>query len=188
MEGIYNTPLEDPEWTEIYIEWMIGLVLASNVGFCWLVQNRHHNRKLHVAEILVITILGFTVGTLLFQFIAICFGAPLLTNVSRTLHFGALLSAFSFLSPCLFMGFDTNQWIRVYANHSPKNKLERFLYYTGYGSVIGAWLGAIPIPLDSDRPYQVWPVSCVYGATGGYILGVFIWFISLGGFRKDHKD
>lgn len=29
----------------------------------------------------------------------------------------------------------------------------------------------MPIPLDWDRPWQVWPISCVVGAAVGYAAG-----------------
>ena len=52
--------------------------------------------------------------------------------------------------------------------------------------MLGGWLGAFPIPLDWDRPWQVsfkklrileakiqvWPISCTYGAMSGYLLGL----------------
>ena len=39
-----------------------------------------------------------------------------------------------------------------------------FLWFGGaWGSLAGAWMGAIPIPLDWDRPWQRWPVTCVAG-------------------------
>lgn len=44
------------------------------------------------------------------------------------------------------------------------------------GSVLGAWLGAFPIPLDWDRP---WQVSLCIGITSTEIL-VF-------GLRKQHR-
>ena len=39
------------------------------------------------------------------------------------------------------------------------------------GCVVGAWLGAVPIPLDWDREWQSWPVTIVTGAYAGYVLG-----------------
>lgn len=33
-------------------------------------------------------------------------------------------------------------------------------------------MGAIPIPLDSDKPWQVWPISCTYSAIIAYILSL----------------
>lgn len=39
------------------------------------------------------------------------------------------------------------------------------------GAVLGAWLGAVPIPLDWDREWQKWPVTIVVGLYMGYVLG-----------------
>ena len=39
------------------------------------------------------------------------------------------------------------------------------------GAVLGAWLGAVPIPLDWDREWQKWPVTIVVGLYMGYALG-----------------
>ena len=39
------------------------------------------------------------------------------------------------------------------------------------GAFIGAWLGAVPIPLDWDREWQKWPVTIVAGIYLGYFIG-----------------
>ena len=38
-------------------------------------------------------------------------------------------------------------------------------------NVLGGWAGAIPIPLDWDRDWQQWPISCCLGAVAGHIFG-----------------
>ncbi|XP_067844893.1 phosphatidylinositol-glycan biosynthesis class F protein isoform X2 [Heptranchias perlo] len=48
------------------------------------------------------------------------------------------------------------------------------LQMTTICSLFGAWLGAIPIPLDWDRPWQVWPISCTLGATLGFTISLVI--------------
>ena len=48
--------------------------------------------------------------------------------------------------------------------------LGRQLFINFCGAVFGAWIGALPIPLDWDRPWQAWPVSCAAGA----VLGSFL--------------
>ena len=35
---------------------------------------------------------------------------------------------------------------------------------------MGSWIGAIPIALDWDRPWQAWPLTPAYGAIAGYII------------------
>lgn len=39
------------------------------------------------------------------------------------------------------------------------------------GTIIGAWSGAVPIPLDWDRAWQAWPVTVVVGAYMGWAAG-----------------
>ena len=39
------------------------------------------------------------------------------------------------------------------------------------GTIVGAWVGAIPIPLDWDREWQKWPVTVVTGAYLGWAVG-----------------
>lgn len=38
---------------------------------------------------------------------------------------------------------------------SPRNGVERALVFPAIGTVVGCWLGIIPIALDWDRPWQV---------------------------------
>jgi len=40
--------------------------------------------------------------------------------------------------------------------------------------MLGAWLGAFPIPLDWDRPWQAWPITVTYGAMGGHLFGCVV--------------
>ena len=46
--------------------------------------------------------------------------------------------------------------------------LGRSVFTYALGSVIGSWLGAFPIPLDWDRPWQAWPITCCLGAVAGH--------------------
>ncbi|KAI0697639.1 GPI biosynthesis protein family Pig-F-domain-containing protein [Cerioporus squamosus] len=52
--------------------------------------------------------------------------------------------------------------------------IERALVYPAIGAVNGAWLGAIPIGLDWERPWQAWPLTPAFGAVGGYIAGSLV--------------
>jgi phosphatidylinositol glycan class F len=36
---------------------------------------------------------------------------------------------------------------------------------------LGAWIGAVPIPLDWDREWQKWPVTILTGAYVGWAVG-----------------
>uniref|UniRef100_A0A8C2D4D2 Phosphatidylinositol glycan anchor biosynthesis, class F n=1 Tax=Cyprinus carpio TaxID=7962 RepID=A0A8C2D4D2_CYPCA len=61
---------------------------------------------------------------------------------------------------------------RVFSRDGAMSVWDTSLQITTGCSVIGAWLGAFPIPLDWDRPWQVWPISCTLGATTGFLTGL----------------
>ncbi|CAH8389082.1 unnamed protein product [Eruca vesicaria subsp. sativa] len=56
-----------------------------------------------------------------------------------------------------------------------------------YGSIVGGWFGAWPMPLDWERPWQEWPICVCYGAIGGYIIGQILSLSLMFLFRK-HKN
>jgi phosphatidylinositol glycan class F len=52
------------------------------------------------------------------------------------------------------------------------------VYGMTLGAVVGAWMGAVPIPLDWDREWQKWPVTIIVGlyigAVVGKVLGAYV--------------
>jgi phosphatidylinositol glycan class F len=61
----------------------------------------------------------------------------------------------------------------------------KWTYWGAVGTLLGAWLGAVPIPLDWDREWQVlhplfqaypkkWPITIVVGAYFGHALSLLI--------------
>lgn len=55
----------------------------------------------------------------------------------------------------LFYTQDDLTYKEFYFNFSPELGVESIVYFSTICSIIGAWLGAFPIPLDWDRPWQV---------------------------------
>lgn len=45
------------------------------------------------------------------------------------------------------------------------------VYCTAIGTLVGCWLGVLPIPLDWDRDWQDWPITVLFGAYAGGFLG-----------------
>ncbi|BFZ07155.1 hypothetical protein BsWGS_10194 [Bradybaena similaris] len=109
-----------------------------------------------------------------FHAIAVCFGAPLVKSATETFHFAMLLTVLVCLPFCLLSGPSIESWFEVFIEKSSHIGLETVVYFTSMGALLGSWLGAIPIPLDWDRPWQEWPISCVVGAVGGYSLGLLL--------------
>lgn len=93
----------------------------------------------------------------------------------RTLAFSGVLSSLAVM-PVLWSSVLWKESARatpeaalhVFASFAWRTPLDRALLLQSYGALGGAWLGAIPIPLDWDRPWQAWPVTLVYGSLAGF--------------------
>uniref|UniRef100_A0A8C7A078 Phosphatidylinositol glycan anchor biosynthesis class F n=1 Tax=Nothoprocta perdicaria TaxID=30464 RepID=A0A8C7A078_NOTPE len=92
----------------------------------------------------------------------------------NTFLFAVLLSTFTTLQCLCVLGPNIQAWIRVFSKNGAMSIWDNNLQITTVCSVLGAWFGAFPIPLDWDRPWQVWPISCSLGATFGYLAGLII--------------
>ncbi|KAF1958021.1 hypothetical protein CC80DRAFT_491329 [Byssothecium circinans] len=100
----------------------------------------------------------------------VLFGAPITTHHTHTLLCGAHIALLSFLPLVYVHGVDGATWREVIALLLPIDEV----YGGMIGSVVGAWCGAIPIPLDWDREWQKWPVTIVTGAYIGYAIGKLV--------------
>ncbi|XP_074061328.1 phosphatidylinositol-glycan biosynthesis class F protein [Macrotis lagotis] len=116
----------------------------------------------------------FFISCLLYHAIIVLYGAPLIELMLETFLFAVILSTFTTL-PCLcLLGPNIKAWLRVFTKNGASSIWDNSLQITTLSSVVGAWLGAFPIPLDWERPWQVWPISCTLGATFGYVAGLLI--------------
>ncbi|TFK28231.1 hypothetical protein FA15DRAFT_584651 [Coprinopsis marcescibilis] len=113
--------------------------------------------------------------------VLILLGAPIRSLAVKTYLLALLISILTFLPPAYLFGPPSFRgdsaslvkrwtWVRLFAELSSRNPIERALVYPAVGTVIGSWLGIIAIPLDWDRPWQAWPLTPAYGAIIGYIL------------------
>jgi len=113
------------------------------------------------------------IGVCIFHIVAVLFGAPLIDSFFGTLLWATLMSSLCVLPAGLIVGSDFAAWKYLFLSSSTSHTLsEMGCYWSALGAAIGAWFGALPIPLDWDRPWQVWPISCTYGALLGYMLGM----------------
>jgi phosphatidylinositol glycan class F len=105
---------------------------------------------------------NFAGGVLLGYVVFVFFGAPLIEKWELTLEFSFILVTWlyfplilvihpaSVLQELLYI----SSW--KYENSTLSRAKWRFLFV-----VFGAWLGAVVIPLDWDRPWQRWPTPCL---------------------------
>ncbi|KAG6008709.1 hypothetical protein E4U21_004065 [Claviceps maximensis] len=99
--------------------------------------------------------------------IFILFGAPFLTHTAHTLLCAAHFSLLALLPIFYTRGSDGQAWVAVVSASAPLDETFGALA----GAVLGAWLGAVPIPLDWDREWQKWPVTILAGLYAGSLLG-----------------
>lgn len=75
---------------------------------------------------------------------------------------------------------DARAWKAVCGINAPLD--ETFCGF--WGGIAGAWLGAVPIPLDWDREWQRWPVTIVVGIVVGYIIGRLVGGVAMLGVKN----
>jgi|ERR1700760_931654 len=89
-------------------------------------------------------LLALLAGTPIVSTILILFGAPLTTSLLETILCGAHLSILAGMPLVYTYGVDSDNWMRIGALMVPIDEV----YGASIGTLIGAWFGAIPIPLD----------------------------------------
>ncbi|KAL5601175.1 hypothetical protein BROUX41_005980 [Berkeleyomyces rouxiae] len=99
--------------------------------------------------------------------VLVLFGGPFLAHVKPT-----FLCATHFSLVCIFPlfyahGVESSAWLAISSLGQPVDET----YGALWGGLLGAWLGAVPIPLDWDREWQKWPVTIVCGIYLGAALG-----------------
>ena len=89
-------------------------------------------------------------------YLTVCFGAPLLSYWRETASF-CLLVVLLTAYPCLLvLGPTPSSLHSLYTSETTDTTpLPATLYLNSVCSLAGAWLGAVPLPLDWDRPWQV---------------------------------
>lgn len=112
----------------------------------------------------------FTVSCILIYFVGIIlFGAPFLSQHEETLMLATLLAVITIFPITKYIGIDATihylSGLKGFNGDALTNMFMRNIALT----LCGAWAGAIVIPLDWDRVWQVWPVPCYLGTFGGYL-------------------
>ncbi|KAJ5219424.1 uncharacterized protein N7498_001523 [Penicillium cinerascens] len=100
----------------------------------------------------------------------VLFGAPLTTHNPETVLCAAHMALLSATALVYVHGVDGYVWKEVWGIARPVDPV----WGSALGTGLGAWFGAIPIPLDWDRPWQAFPITILVGAYIGYALGSLI--------------
>ncbi|RYP90709.1 hypothetical protein DL770_003174 [Monosporascus sp. CRB-9-2] len=100
----------------------------------------------------------------------VLFGAPFLTHLPHTFLCAAYLSLLGLFPLFYTRGLADAEWLEILGARAPLDEVFGGLA----GACVGAWLGAVPIPLDWDREWQKWPVTILCGLFAGYVLGKLV--------------
>ncbi|WOL07344.1 phosphatidylinositol-glycan biosynthesis class F protein isoform X1 [Canna indica] len=118
---------------------------------------------------------GLPVGAVLNAFGAIVLGAPVgIKYWPSTIYWSSLMSLFTFVPALCVFGLSKMDWQRILAHSIPKEIVDCVVSLPAQGAILGAWLGAWPMPLDWEKPWQEWPICVTYGAVAGYLFGMLI--------------
>ncbi|XP_076628607.1 phosphatidylinositol glycan anchor biosynthesis class F isoform X2 [Colletes latitarsis] len=112
--------------------------------------------------------------SVVYYIVIILFGAPLFMHHEETTMLTLTLTTLTFVPASLHLGVDGVLEIMTGAQSQKGNVLADAIKTNIQTTLLGAWLGAIVIPLDWDRPWQTWPIPCVLGALLGYMIAHFI--------------
>ncbi|KAI9369871.1 GPI biosynthesis protein family Pig-F-domain-containing protein [Aspergillus egyptiacus] len=128
----------------------------------------------HVLWKLTPALLSLTLTALLatpvLAILLVLFGAPFTTHQALTFLCGAHMALLAVFPLIYVHGVDGDVWREIWGASRPADAV----WGGTLGTALGAWLGAVPIPLDWDRPWQAYPITVLAGAYGGYVLGVVL--------------
>ncbi|KAK9149878.1 hypothetical protein Scep_008635 [Stephania cephalantha] len=132
---------------------------------------------------------GLVVGALVMAAGAIVLGAPVgIKYWAKTAYWSLLMSSFTVVPAASVFGSSWEDWKRLFADTKPSGIVDYMVCIPAHAAVIGAWIGAWPMPLDWERPWQEWPICVTYGAAAGYLIGLVVsaGFILFCGRREQH--
>ncbi|PNS20916.1 hypothetical protein CAC42_2847 [Sphaceloma murrayae] len=106
-------------------------------------------------------------GAPLLTVLLLLFGAPFTTHQLHTLLCAAHIALLAGPQLVYVHGVAADRWLSIAGLDTPIDEV----FGASLGACMGAWVGAVPIPLDWDREWQRWPVTILAGGYGGWALG-----------------
>ncbi|KAI1502858.1 glycosylphosphatidylinositol anchor biosynthesis protein [Biscogniauxia marginata] len=100
----------------------------------------------------------------------VLFGAPFLTHLPHTFLCSLHLALLGLFPLFYTRGVSNKEWLEILGARAPFDEA----FGGMVGACVGAWLGAVPIPLDWDREWQKWPVTILCGIYAGYLVGKLV--------------
>ena len=157
-----------------YSFFLVAVLLKVSISL-WICLRSRNPTSLLSSEVFKKGTLSLLVSILVCGAISLAYGAPAASLPTRTLLWSIYLGSMAFTPLAIASGYSISNWVALLWGSLPRRQVQNHvamtLQATCLSTCVGAWLGAIPIPLDWDRPWQVWPISCVYGSIAGYLFG-----------------
>ncbi|OXV10526.1 hypothetical protein Egran_01713, partial [Elaphomyces granulatus] len=125
-----------------------GPVLRAGKSQPYRRKQTHDSSKEDISRRVTAAILSLTLslllGTPILAIVMVLFGAPFTTHHSQTALCAAHLAILSSTGLVYVHGVDNSVWREIWAFARPADAV----WGGAFGTGVGAWLGAIPIPLD----------------------------------------
>lgn len=116
-------------------------------------------------------ILTLTLPPLPLVIIALVLGAPLYPTslLPHTILVAVHVSLLGFLPIFYTHGVSSSAWRDVAAAWLPFDQAG--VWAGTVGTLVGGWIGAVPMALDWDREWQKWPCTVLWGVVLGWAVG-----------------
>ncbi|KAI2638869.1 GPI biosynthesis protein Pig-F [Hypomontagnella submonticulosa] len=121
----------------------------------------------NIAVTTLVALILSAISALALHAVLVLFGAPFLTHVTQTFFCSTHLALLGLFPLFYTRGVSSKDWLEILSARAPIDEAFGGLM----GACVGAWLGAVPIPLDWDREWQKWPVTILCGVYAGYLAG-----------------
>lgn len=112
--------------------------------------------------------------TVFYALVCILLGASYQNRYEETLVLSALLTSFTILPICLFLGPSKTLQYLFYDTFELNSRTDvthlELLQYNALGTLIGAWSGSVVAPLDWDREWQAYPIPNMVGGLIGFTI------------------
>ncbi|XP_050311827.1 phosphatidylinositol-glycan biosynthesis class F protein [Anthonomus grandis grandis] len=185
-----NSLFDVGHFNKTYLQWV--LLFAEVVKY--IIFNRYNSKEVKKNETKKSKSPGVfkTVAVLLgmiatYYVVAVFFGAPFFSKQQETFTFALTMTILTVLPCSLYLGGDKSVALMLsLASLNITEQYKQFLALMQF-TCLGAWLGAVVIPLDWDRTFQVWPVPCILGALAGLFFGHFVLLVLYVFERKNKK-
>ncbi|KAB7506779.1 Phosphatidylinositol-glycan biosynthesis class F protein [Armadillidium nasatum] len=169
---------------EILYKFLTSFVISSELkgkNFDFGSYEGHLFSKKNKFKVLSIFALIFysIISVVLTHLTVVLFGAYVVQDFEATLVFSFLVASLVFIRPLIKFG--TSAVIAVCEDWNWSNSSQ----VQGSFVLFGVWLGTFVIPLDWDRPWQVWPIPCAVGGLLGELAASLA--LLLNSFGKEKK-